>query len=260
MSRRFWAIMGSSPIPDGAVLWLKADEGPHANDDGTGAPVNGGKIASWRDKSINGHLLVETVSGEGPLYRTGAINGLPAVEFDSGTTTYLAKSGVTNLIDSALAFTLFIVADGPNAGGAANTGRIIAQDEGSGATDKWIFHNSGTAGASSTAFHLNGSAGSTNFGLDGTAVIGSVPTYLTFRRQPSTGVWDTWIDGGPDIVAGGPFTTEFSRPNTGPIELGKAEGASPFDGQVAEIIIYQRALSDTEVDAVHTYLANKWGI
>ena len=37
-------------------------------------------------------------------------------------------------------------------------------------------------------------------------------------------------------------------------------GASPLNGNIAELLVYDRALTDSEIETVEDYLATKWGI
>lgn len=66
------------------IVWLKADAG-------TSTTVSGNTITQWNDQSGNGNNVSQSTVAWRPLYRSsvaGALNGMPAIEFDNDAANY----------------------------------------------------------------------------------------------------------------------------------------------------------------------------
>lgn len=240
--------------PLGMVLWLETDFGVYAAIDGTGpVPSDGARVGSWRDQSSNAFLFTRGAS-LGPFYQTGeSPSGKPALDFAAASDTIISKTGVTDLIPGGQReFTAALVLAGPSTGGAANDKCWISQDEGGGVTDKWIIHNGSVASTGKYSIHLNGNNGNVDFTGAGAISVGATISTRVHRRA-ANGDWILRSDG-VEVVSGN-ILTLFSTPNTGPIEIGKAEGGNLLTGEIFAILIYPTALSDAEVLALESYLS-----
>ncbi len=238
---------GAGEIPTGnLVIWMKGDAGVYSDAAGTTAVTSDAeRVRSWQDQSTNGYLFVESSSvGADPNYQTSELNGEPCVYFD-GSGRYFEKTGVTDLLSNATEVTFAVVMKVKSGIGSLP----LSQDEGGGSTDKWFFaHNAfGVSGV-----HLNGVSGSltmsysTAFGVD--------YEMRVFRRKSD----NTWVwrrNSGAD--GSGTNATLFSMPNTGPLQIGSAEGGNS-GGHYCEIILYGAALSDDDLTTLETYLDTKY--
>jgi len=119
---------------------------------------------------------------------------------------------------------------------------FIGQDEGGGPTNKWVFYSDGT----DLNFHINGGVGQAFLGVAASftpiqwyhvAVTRTGNTYTFYVDGASVG---TVIDHRaiPDVNA--------------PLTIGQAEGLGFFNGRLDEIQIYNRALSQNEIQAITT--------
>ena len=73
---------GSNGQPEN-VIWFIADSLSLSDTD---------PVTTWTDESGNGNDATQAIAGSQPTYRTGQINGLPAVVFD-GTEDYMPFDG-----------------------------------------------------------------------------------------------------------------------------------------------------------------------
>jgi hypothetical protein len=99
-------------------------------------------------------------------------------------------------------------------------------------------------------------------------VSASVPHVFAFRHEnpkpdAETDAWpggQIWIDGQWQ-VAGDPLRPYGKGDAAGPLTIGDRPGnpAAPLDGDLAEVIIYSRALSDEQIERVQACLARKYG-
>ncbi|HJU87206.1 MAG TPA: S8 family serine peptidase, partial [Gemmatimonadota bacterium] len=91
----------------GLVLWLQSDAL-------TGL-AEGAPVATWPDRSGAGNHASQAVASKRPVYRTGVVNGLPAVQFDA------ADDGMATPVDPGAPVTIVVV----YASRAAASGHVL---------------------------------------------------------------------------------------------------------------------------------------
>jgi hypothetical protein len=213
-------------------MWLDATQEAYAN---------GNLVPTWTDRTGNGNDATQGSSSFQPTFRTNIQNGQPVLEFNSDfmaipTSVIRVQAGTSFVVAQSLTLTIppvarYVLAAFRNPG-PTHRWYIAATDA---AVPYWSFRVGATGLGNGGEFDLewnvlwlraNGSAKS------GQAVCEPVVTF-------SDG--DT---GNPTTLAGiGALgTQEFWR------------------GYIAEVIHYDRALSDLEVDEVRVYLNQKWAI
>jgi hypothetical protein len=217
------------------VLWLDAS-------DLTATLANNDPVDTWVDKSSNARNL--TASGAArPTFHTGVFNSLPAVTFD-GTQTYLTCAAV-----------------GANASSGWTTFLVLQADSVTG--ERFIFEN-GTAGV--------GGSGYVFWQKDAARSLSNMGVNDMFGANMSTGVPELWSGGRPAGSGGSALrlvlnsavhcylATSFNDA-AGNVYIGAQDGTSRFfQGSVAEIVSYNRALTSDEWDSVHTYLGTRYAI
>lgn len=206
----------------GLKLWCKADALTGLSD--------GNAVSSFTDQSGNGNHLVQATGGSQPIYKTGIINSLPVLRMDGSK--HMAVS-----FTLAQPATIFVVTD--NATVSSNSGVILDGI------------NSFSAGFYiDTIFSFRPFAGS--FGSNQTCDF-TAPQVTTLKLDTSTGF---------SAVNGTQMSQGFSNSTLGGITMGRHGGGSfPFNtGDIAEIIVYDSALSTANREAVEDYLGTKYGI
>lgn len=223
---------GPQTVPN-LVLWLDASQ-LRLNDRA--------QVASWGDASGKGHTATQSSAANRPAYRTNVLNGKPAVRFDGSDYLRIAGSVVTG----AQARTVFFVAR-PNAAG--NIGII---DLGNGATTRAGFLITPEFGV-----RINGGSR-----LWLTAASTSVATIGVVQLSGSTTRELTAWANGTQLAAGSTIAAAVKTAGSGTVGAWTAAplSATTFEGDIAEIIVYKRALLDAERRSVEQYLANKYGI
>ena len=243
-----WVDGGGIPT-DGMVLHLDADAITGLNDNDT--------VTTWSDLSGNSNNATQAVEGNRPKYVTNAINGKPAIYFD-GDVKYVAVPDSPELrLDNQSHFIVF------SAESSGNEILTLINKQGAAAhqdRNYWLTVNNAafiTGGAfwfrvaDTVASGLD--SGSTSV-LDVGAVLGSV----VFNRSATTYMY---LDGEP--VSNQDITTVPKTP-TAPLGIGvQLDGGSvssvrAHKGYIAEIIIYNRALTTEEREQVEQYLGKKW--
>lgn len=213
----------------GSRLWLKADS--LALSDGTA-------VTTWTDSSGAGNDVTQSVAGSKPTYKAGIQNGQPVVRFDGSADHLIKASGAATML--ALPITIAVAAkrDTTDAfqksyvGSVAGVeGQLQIQGVAGVNTIRSYYGTVLADGIPGTSWHVvvftADAAGSANIYLNGAA--------------PSSGATGTTIaagDFGVATTAAGQF----------------------WDGDIAELLIYDTVLSTGNRDSVESYLGSKYGI
>ncbi len=236
-AERFAAFLASNPaIPAaGVTLWLKADAGV-ATDGSNGVSV-------WADQSVTGKDLVQSVESYRPSLQGNAVNGKPAIRFDGSNDHILTSSG--NGWGTSQFSVMFLMK--PNT--TANHNQQL------GATGIWgqfFFHTSLEGGVyvgTDQAMRMVPGTGAGQI-PDGTVRANS---WQRFVFVFDNGVGKFYKDGA--LVSS---KTMAIPANWSGFTLG-VPSQHTINGDVAEVMVYDRALGDAELAQVDIYLAEKYG-
>lgn len=222
------------------ALWLRSD---------AGLQYSGSTVTGWLDQSGNGLNATQTTSANRPSLVTAAINGLPAVGF-SGTNQHLVlPSGFANFTNGASIFVVtkptsytasaHFVYFGTDASGTNSL--ILQQDLSAGAVALTAFN-----GASASAVSASGALTSGQYQLlEATDTGGGSPVGTIFTN-------------GTQMASGSLYgLNNVTRTNN---YIGGRGTSYTFAGQIAEIIVFSRALSAIERADVEAYIYGKFGI
>ncbi len=225
---------GSSPIVDSSLkVWVKSN---------AGITLNGGNVSAWADQSGLGNNASQGTAASQPLYVANAINGYPVLRFD-GTDDYLSLPDMT-MTD----ITVFIVGKGTNGTfygdlGGCGGGYPLRYFQTSGSqlrgysrdctnrVDKFYGNLGDTSNYFQGVYQTNGST--LNVKYNGTT---NTTTYADFTADDLTGY-------APTIGTGGGYIAGYY-----------------LTGDIAEVIVYNRTLSASEISIVQEYLYGKYNV
>lgn len=235
-----WEItgdLGDAPFSPADVAglagWWKADAI-------TGL-VDTDPVAQWDDESGNARHGTQATGGNKPTYRTNILNGLPVVRFDGG-----------DFLDLA-AFTL---------GTKAAVFAVVILRNTSGA--QFIYEQS--SDTDQRVFFWKQSGGDLVFGYhDGGAFRDYTKTWaptvdVAYIVDGGTGAANNvvGISGAADST---PARTGYPTSASRAAQIGRSPGTgSPFNGDIAELIIYADDLDPADRDAIRDYLSAKWDV
>lgn len=237
------AISPFSPLDIfGCVLWLDGND-PDGN---TIKPADGSSIASWFDKSLNSNTFTQSNASIQPIYESNFYNGLGAINADIGNQwLQLPYTAVLNPPEC----TAFVVSQSMyngdfqglyssrNGSGGVSTGYNFYANTGlNNRYEGWI------GDGSSGFISVNDGAITANSSLLSMRIVGT--TAFFYRDGLAFGSLANFVpmlNGQQNIFA---------------IEGGFFRAL----GFIAEIIVYNSSLSDPNLDAVTTYLKERWGI
>lgn len=221
-------------------LWLKSDLFVTTSTD---SPE---KVSHWADTSAGQHHATGA-EGTSPVFSKNAINGCPALSFD-GTTSFLT---LLSDFGSFSGGTVFAVVQ-PKA--LTANARILDLGTGSDTNINIMLRiaNSGSYGE----FGVYNNAGGGTFAPSLNPLSQNMYQVLSGTR-PSTGTTGrAYINqiAGNDTTL---HTIASTARNTN--YIGRASGGSNyFQGNICEVLLYNQALSDIQIQAVQAFLVQKY--
>lgn len=224
---------------DGLSLWLEttsSDSIDHIE------ASDGHAVSVWNDISDSSFLpknSEQTNSASQPKYITNVINGLPVLRFD-GSNDFMTLPPASTIGLSNSNYEIFVV---------YQTKSTSVQFLLAGAIEQYEVHLNGAANL--RFIPTNGKYSDIDFSNSL-----SLPHIGVVRVQNGFGI--VRVDGVDTLDV----ETNAISTSTTTLVIGtrSVAGALPMNGDIAEIIIFTRALSDQERSDVESYLSEKWNI
>lgn len=215
-------------VLSGLQLWLKAD---------VLALTDGSAVSSWPDSSGNGNTMTQATSSSQPVFKTNILNGNPVVRFDGSdfmqSVLTAAPAAITVLaVVKATDFT-----GTRTVLGCDTTGGFQYRFDASTGLPRVLTQNATTIGVGSVA----------------PAAGAWVVVAMTYT------VGSTWTHqiNGLDNGSG----TSSAPPSASAVRIGSRNGGlEAFLGDMAEVLVYHRVLTATELQTVSLYLGNKYNL
>jgi hypothetical protein len=240
---RLSALGQNLTVTNGLALWLAADSGIATN--------SGGLVSAWSDQSGEGHSGSQASSGGQPAFLPNQLNGLPVVHFSGGQFFSLAGQVLTSQTFTVFAMTRDQRTD-------TNFRELISNWDnttGNQLTSMFL----GTTALNPVRVRFTDNFGGADQGQTGVGIV-SNPTNFFILTAVS----------GATTVALYQNTTNiaFNASPLTPRNLGGGyvvgrQGTGTFDeywhGDIAELIVFNRELTATELNQVWQYLAAKYG-
>lgn len=231
--------VANAPVPtNGLSLWLRADSGVSAD--------GGGKVSAW---AVDGSPVKATAATPElqPTLAQNAIGGKPAIHFDGGTQMLEANLN----IDPAASPELTVISVFTSETDAPTPPRkLYGADDGG--YDRAAGLDDRAEGTNYTVF--GGGAG-----VVGIFKLAANTPYLTVDSydQPKK-LLNVWVNGAPakqnQQIDHSASLEKFYIGGTGTVYH------EPWLGNVAEMLVYRRILTDDERKKVEDYLAAKYAL
>ena len=239
---------------ENCVLWLDgADLSTLYQDSAGTTPVTatGQSVGFWRDKSVTKNNATQSTVGNQPTITFNGLNGLSVLNFNGANTNYLSLTPTSPPAGSST-LTLFVVLRSTD---STSTQYFFTWVSNAGSGLALQYLSSGLFRCFITASATAGSDNSGLFSINNYCIYSGIAPYAPLS------CWG-WVNGtsmsGRSGTTGPYAIVSIGRATIGASYTGSY--VSPMTGQVAEIIIYLRALGNGEREMVEGYLANKWGL
>jgi len=193
-------------------------------------------IGEWLDQSDGNFHVEQNNDNNKPKYHINALDGRPAVSFDGSS--FMEN----NIIEVTQPFTIFAVTKSDaNLSDAYVLDSIVEEGVALGysAADEWLMW----AGAFLTS-------GSTNDNL----------TLWRAYYNDASSTLNIKQEGEPSFEPITEGQSEFINNKDGIVIGASYNNNKHWEGYIAEIIIYQESLNNSEIADIEEYLINKWGI
>lgn len=227
----------------GLALWLKADAGTFKDAaKAQPATADSDAVYTWADQSGNANDAIQATLGSRPLLKLNIQNGRPAILYDgSASDLDVAHAASINITGNVTMFAVIWETDRASyrhvlSKGAANLGNPY----------QWI---------------LNTSTGRPLWGRSGTTVFGTSAPVTSAFSILSVNVTVNAVTHYLNGAANGTGNTTNDAGGTDPLHIGvRGDGLVKAKGYHGEILIYNSALSNTNMNLVGNYLGTKWGV
>jgi len=215
-------------VPFGGLqLWLMSDG------------VEGNKVGHWTDYSGNGNDGWQTTGINQPTVLQNAINGKPVVHFAGSPAQYVNLPDILHGATAAEVLVVLRAASNTTIGGlwtfgSAGAGAFYPYSDGS-IWDSFAstWRSEGNPSQDLTKFHI-------------------------YEVTSQSNLWESWIDGIPLSIS----TTNTVGVTSAPVlGLGESSSSGPFlgfGGDIEEILVYNRPLSENERTSRRQYFAIKY--
>jgi len=233
-----WTQAAPGGVSTGLLTWLRADAGVTVN------PLTG-RISSWGDQSGNGVNAIQNSSAGQPALATDAINGHPAIQLNGGT--HFLRVNLSGLSGKPVTI-------------------VAVTRRQSSASDQHFI--GGTNTATLPAIRIGYATNNTlRANQSVVAVQRVVPLYnaaqepglmLTYTASPLVGRRITEYRNNQKLSTLSTAVTLYNQNPTG--FIGRGWGGAGMTGLFAEMIVYDRVLTDAEMRQVATYLNLKYGL
>jgi hypothetical protein len=246
-----WVGLPSVIPTAGLQMWLRAD---------TGVDTLNGTVSRWHDQSGNGNDVIQTNTSRQPLLVANTLNGKPVISFD-GLNDKLGFTGTSHMTQ----FSLFLVINN-HQGTVGNTGNVITFGASGDFGHQWYMGMAIPEFGSDTLGMFIG-AGWVRGGTSGLVAYDQWRNLSVVANQT---IWNTtlqWDGNDVPLVPGG--SASFISVPLGDATgsgggIGGADGV-PFGTilakcDVAEVIVYNKAVTDSERLAVENYLSDKYNL
>jgi alpha-tubulin suppressor-like RCC1 family protein len=226
-------VVDQMPV-SGLRLWLKPED----------LVLTGGGLAIWPDRGGVAEDAYQATAANRPQVISGAMGGLPAARFN-GANAYL---NLPHFMTGATAGEIFVAVKGSTAAGSC--------------LFSWIGQTGGTLYPSGTDLVSDGFGSGAAYGFGAAGMALTVPRVYHASAQP--GSWKASLDGVP-LYSSPTNTVNFSPGSFTPL-MGAARGGSYYalsnwlNGDVAEVLIFDRTLSAAERIAVGRYFNRKFSL
>jgi len=202
----------------------------------------GDSLSSWIDSSTSKASTIITVAGTGPTY-SNSINDVQAVKFDENSTTnhlILNNASILNGTD----YTIFIV-DKRLAENSSVKNYWLGEDGSFGigyASDTTIIQTHGESASTDNQVSVESATTSSNN-----------PRFITFTHSSVDG--NKMYIGATLVNEDTTSTAKAHLTGIDTLPIGKG-----YNGEIGEIVIFDRDLKSVERQEVEDYLSDKWNV
>lgn len=233
------------------VLWLSAESGVFNNAGSTPA-ANTENVQQWNDRSGNGRHATQATVGNRPNLQTNVLNGYPVVRYSAANNDRMASTGLA----TANSASVFVVAryttlPSPNPGLVQGTpaGLAYTSDAAQKSVGMWVA--SGNTRLWGRGVQSNGIQRQ----ISQVTPIAANTTYLMNSVYGGT-VIQQYVNNG----VSGSETYDGTLLSWTDMAIGAQHGTESWNGDIAEVTVYNTNVNDAQRIIIANYMAAKYGL
>lgn len=247
------AQTGPAGVGDNAnnVLWLSADHGTFSNAGSTPA-TNGQNVRQWNDRSGNGRHAAQSTSANRPNWHSNQLNGYPVMRFTAANNDRMASLGLA----TGNRASVWIVArhnglpsSNPGLLQGAAAGNAYANPPGDKNIGMWV----SSATSQVWGRGIQGDGTQRNVTMATALSNGQAYVINTMYRPASI---DQYVDNG----TAGSVTSNGTLRSWTDVAIGCQAGSESWNGDIAEVLVFNEAVNDAQRIIVSNYLSAKYGL
>jgi hypothetical protein len=237
----------------GLSLWLKASDGVYENVSGTDEAEDGDIVTYWNDNIAVNDAISDGTGGTAPTYRANAINSNPAIEFFDDGSSHLQTLRY-EVIDDMTVLAVYLTNQKEDNGNFWNSPALVGCEASGQTGDYALAITDGQPFFKSTDGDEYGAISPTDYSD------GDVHIAIGTRTKSATGHQTIHIDGFQEDSTVSADVSVTDPDHVGIGNMQDIQASAQFDGLIAEIVIFNTALSDADRGNVESYLAIKYGV
>jgi hypothetical protein len=231
----------------GTALWLEAD---------VGVGTDGSGNLTWQDQSGNGHNAASPSIGNNPTFVNNAFaTGKPTLRFD-GAPQFLNITG--QVLTNTQQYTVMAVVNDQRAAGDGNFREVFSNWSPTNTTTSVFL---GTANTNPVRARFTDDMGGATDPINTQTGVGAItnPSDHFIFSGESTGT-DGFVFQNASLIAqkGSPISPRDVNVNDGLYRVGTQGGFELWQGDIAELLVYDRALTSSEFQQNLDYLDAKY--
>jgi hypothetical protein len=221
------------------------------NNAGTTLATNTQNVRQWNDRSGNARNAVQATTAERPNYITGAVNGYPVLRYTAGNNDRMLSTGLSTAnVASVFVLGRYTSLASPNPGllQGSPTGNGYSSDAAQKSIGMWVSSSSSRLwgrGVQSDGTQRNISE-VTTLSANTAYVFNSMYTGSTVQQYVNNGV-------------SGSVAYDGTLRSWTDVCIGCQAGTENWNGDIAEVIMYNVAVNDAQRIIIANYLSAKYG-
>lgn len=257
VSSLWYPIGAPANISSGLQLWLKADCGVEEAA-GDGAETGDG-VAFWRDLSGNGNdVFSDDINFSAPIYTDNA--GIKGIDFSAGLSYLFGPSVITGTTGRTV---IAVLNTNSLAAGIGNAAFGLAPNVTASSGSGYGLSLESPAGTNGLSARVSGNK------VMNYSVATGTPVIISTQTDDNEDVTDIkfFVDGESVVAVQSSAAAALNTTNLGMILGGWStdgdlipEVSWDYDGELMELIVYDRELTCDEREQIENYLATKYSI
>lgn len=233
------------------VLWLRADKGVY-NDNGITNASNSDNVYQWQDASGNGKNAIQTTASNRPNYYSNQLNGLPIITFTGSNNDFLESVGVTtNNRASVWTVASYNSLPTPNPGIIQGRPSTVLNPAAPGDKSIGMWVNSSTSNIWGRGVQSNGVQQDIPKGT----TIASKTFFIANNIYRSNRI-DQYVN---SSASNNNSSFDGTLQSWSSINIGM-QAAESWDGNIAEVIVFNIELNNTQRIIIDNYLSAKYNL